>query len=625
MTQTSSDYHKNYSASINNPQDFWAEQAQQLISWNKPWQTIMQGTFGKTPVSWFVGAELNACYNCLDRHLPQHKDKVALYWEGNTANVYREITYGELHEEVCRLANALKQYKISKGDAVCIYLPMIPEAIVAMLACARIGAMHTVVFAGFSAEALMQRIVDSNSKLLITADFSLRGKKTIPLKEQYVDKILTNCPNISKVIVVKRTENEVPMLSGRDLWYHKLIQDQKTECDITPIAATDPLFLLYTSGSTGRPKGILHVAGGYLVYVASTFKNVFDIQANDIYFCAADIGWITGHSYMVYGPMSHGTTQVMFEGIPTYPTPDRLWQIIDKYKVNILYTAPTAIRSLMRYGDDNLTSTSRGSLKCLGSVGEPINPEAWQWYYEKVGNKKCPIVDTWWQTETGGIMLSPLPNITPLKPGAACWPFYGIKPAIVDDEGNELTGECQGNLVISQPWPGLMHTIFQDTERMFNVYFKQFPGYYLTGDSATRDADGDYWITGRNDDVMNVSGHRLGSAEIENAITQTPHIIEAAVVDVPHPIKGQAIYAFVVPNKNCNEDNDSLKHAIITTITQKLGPFAKPEAIQFTHELPKTRSGKIMRRLLRKIAAGDTDNLGDTSTLSNPDILDTLR
>ncbi len=618
-------YYSQYQQSLENPEAFWEAQAHQLISWEKPWQTVVQGEFGKTSVEWFVGATLNACYNCLDRHLPQHKDKIALYWEGNTTNVYREITYGELHEEVCRLANALKKHEIGKDDVVCIYLPMIPEAIVAMLACARIGAMHTVVFAGFSAEALMQRIIDSNSKLLITADFSLRGEKTIPLKEQYVDKILGSCPNIRQVIVVKRTETDVPMLADRDFWYHQIIHDQKTECAITPVAATDPLFLLYTSGSTERPKGILHVVGGYLVYVACTFKHVFNVKDNDIYFCTADIGWITGHSYLVYGPMSHGITQVMFEGIPTYPKPDRLWQLIDKYKVNILYTAPTAIRSLMRHGDKLLESTSRESLKCLGSVGEPINPEAWQWYFDKVGHGNCPIVDTWWQTETGGIMISPVANETKPKPGAACRPFFGIQPAIVDDEGNELAGECQGNLVIKQPWPGLMHSIFGDTDRMFDVYFKRFIGCYLTGDSASRDADGDYWIMGRNDDVMNVSGHRLGSAEIESAITNTPRIVEAAVVAIPHKIKGQAIYAFVVVDKNCNEDQDKLRHAIMATVSEKLGPFAKPEVIQFTPELPKTRSGKIMRRLLRKIASGDTDDLGDLSTLSNPDILDTLK
>ena len=616
-------YKKKYQDSIEDPEAFWGQQAEQLISWEKPWKTVLKGQFGDTKLSWFDGATLNACYNCLDRHLDKHKDKVALYWEGNEPNEFRAYTYQELYEAVCRFANVLKEHKITKGNTICIYMPMIPEAAIAMLACARIGAVHSVVFGGFSAEALCERIKDSNCTLVITADFSFRGNKKIPLKLNVDAAIEQSKDTVHSVIVVKRSDSRITMKNNRDYWYHEEVRDQKTDCPITYLSATDPLFILYTSGSTGKPKGILHTVGGYLVYVASTYKNVFDIKDDDIFFCSADVGWITGHSYFLYGPMLLASTQVMFEGIPTYPTAARFWEVIDKYNVTIFYTAPTALRALMREGNKYLSTTKRKSLRLLGSVGEPINPEAWEWYYNEVGNQHCPIIDTWWQTETGGIMITPLPGITPLKPGSASWPFYGITPAIVNDKGEEQSGECLGDLVITTPWPGMLTTIYKDDERMEAVYFGKYPGKYLTGDTARRDKDGYYWIIGRNDDVINVSGHRIGTAEVESAITETPGIAEAAVVDAPHDITGQAIYAFVTPNKGI-ETNEKLQQAIIASVVKLIGPFAKPHVIQWTPELPKTRSGKIMRRILRKIASGDTDELGDISTLSNPEIIAAL-
>lgn len=616
-------FFEQYQYSIEQPDAFWGEQAQQFISWDKPWERVRSGSLHDGTSSWFDGAKLNACYNCLDRHLPERENKIAIYWEGNRPNEYKDITYGELQQDVCRFANVLKAHRIGKGDIVCIYMPMIPEAAVAMLACARIGAVHSVVFGGFSAEALQKRLEDTHCKVLITADCSFRGNKTINLKE-HADIALEYYKKIHSLIVVKRSlDPNTPMRPQRDYWYHEEIRNQKTTCPLVSVEANDPLFILYTSGSTGHPKGIVHATGGYLTYVATTFHHVFDYKDNDVFFCSADIGWITGHSYFIYGPMCHGATQVLFEGIPTYPTTQRYWQIIDKYNVSIFYTAPTAIRSLMRDGDASLKSTSRDSLRILGSVGEPINIEAWEWYYNKVGKQQCPIVDTWWQTETGGIMITPLPGITPQKPGAASWAFFGIKPTIVDSQGVIQEGDCTGDLVITAAWPGMMHSIHNDKQRMLDTYFSKYPGYYLTGDTAHRDEDGYYWIIGRNDDVINISGHRIGTAEVESAIGETPGVAESAVVDVPHKIKGHGIYAFVTLKKDVAQ-SDQLKQAILNNITRIIGPFAKPEVIHWTSDLPKTRSGKIMRRILRLIAAGETDELGDTSTLSNPEIVTEL-
>lgn len=616
-------YKQRYQQSISNPEKFWAEQAEKLISWDKKWKTVIKGSLVEQPVSWFEGARLNACYNCLDRHLPEAQDKIALHWVGNELNESREISYGELFDEVCRFANVLKRHRIGKGDVVCIYMPMIPEAVVAMLACARIGAIHSVVFGGFSAKALQARLEETDCQLLVTADCGFRGDKKIQLKAN-ADAALTETPKVHSVIVVNRSaETGTAMQPERDYWYHEELRNAKPKCALTSVAATDPLFVLYTSGSTGQPKGIVHATGGYLVYAAMTFKHVFDYQPHDIFFCSADIGWITGHTYLVYGPMCVGATQVMFEGIPTYPTATRYWDIIDQYKVTQFYTAPTAIRALMREGDQLLEQSSRTSLRILGSVGEPINPEAWEWYFDKVGHQQCPVVDTWWQTETGGIMITPLPGITPQKPGSATWPFYGVSPAIVDNEGDILEGECVGNLVLTKAWPSMMQTIYKDPQRMQDVYFTKFPGYYLTGDTAHRDADGYYWIIGRNDDVINVSGHRLGTAEIESAILETPGVAESAVVDVPHKIKGSGIYAFVVLKKGVIPD-DELKDAIMRNVEQAIGAIAKPQHIHWTTDLPKTRSGKIMRRILRKIACGETDELGDISTLSNPEVVQQL-
>ena len=611
-------YRQQYKNSIEHPQDFWGQQAHELISWEQPWKSVLSGSLADQSIQWFEGASLNACYNCLDRHLPEHAHKIALYWVGNEPNESRRISYGELHEEVCRFANILKSHTISKGDVVTIYLPMIPEALIAMLACARIGAIHSVVFAGFSAKALHTRLHETASKLLITADYSYRGTKEIQLKVN-ADAALTEAPHVHSVIVVHRSSKmDISMQPERDYWYHEELRNAKPSCPITYIKANDPLFILYTSGSTGQPKGVLHTAGGYMVYAAMTFKHVFDYQPQDIFFCTADIGWITGHTYCVYGPMCHAATQIMFEGIPTYPSAARYWEIVDEYNVTLFYTAPTAIRALMRENDDTLSTTSRTSLRLLGSVGEPINPEAWEWYYTKVGHQQCPIVDTWWQTETGGIMITPLPGITPLKPGSASWPFYGITPAIVDEKGSILEGECVGDLVITTPWPGMMHTLYKNKQRMSNVYFSKYPGKYLTGDTAHRDKDGYYWIIGRNDDVINVSGHRLGTAEIESALLETPGVAEAAVVDIPHEIKGSSIYAFVTLKKGVLPSPE-LKKSIIDNVVTDIGAIARPQHIHWSTDLPKTRSGKIMRRVLRKIARGETDELGDTSTLSNPE------
>lgn len=605
-----------YPTSIENSQQFWAGQADKLLDWITPWQEVLTGDFNHNNVRWFSGGELNVCANCVDRHLATRANQPAIIWEGDNPDQSLTLTYQELYERVCRFANGLKSLGVSKGDRVCIYMPMIPEAAIAMLACARIGAIHSVVFAGFSADSLMQRIQDAQCSILITADVSQRGGKTTALKNN-VDKIISDCHTIKNVVVVKTTEEPCHM-SDKDIDYHQLIVDADVHCPIEAMQATDPLFILYTSGSTGKPKGIVHGQGGYLLYATMTFQTVFNYQEGDVYWCSADIGWITGHSYLIYGPLASGATTLMFAGTPTYPTPERFWQVIDKHQVNIFYTAPTAIRALMREGDQFVKNTDRSSLKCLGSVGEPINPQAWLWYHDVVGDKRCPIVDTWWQTETGGIMITPLPDVTPLKPGAACWPFYGIEPAIVDDQGNVLSGEASGNLVITKPWPGQSQTIYGDADRYYQTYYAPFPGYYYTGDDAHRDQDNDYWITGRCDDVINVSGHRLESAEIESALVAHPDVAESAVVGIQHEVKGQGIFAFVTL-KNDSHGSPALKTELINLVREKIGAIAKPDTIEWTEDLPKTRSGKIMRRILRKIVNGERKQLGDLSTLANPD------
>lgn len=605
-------YQATYQRAIADPDTFWAEQARDTLSWITPWKTVRTGALATYDTRWFEGGELNACYQCVDRHLEKHADKVAIYWEGNATNEYTELTYRALYEQVGQLANYLKSRGVKKGDAVCIYMPMLPEAIVAMLACARIGAMHSVVFAGFSTEALRHRIEDADCTVVITANVGLRANKTIPLKNQ-VDTAIANAPDVHTVLVVRRNDERVSWLADRDFWYHEAIKPHKTVCPPQTMKANDPLFVLYTSGSTGKPKGIVHSTAGYLLYTALTFKVLFDYQPQDIFWCTADIGWITGHSYSVYGPLCNGASIVLFEGTPTYPTPERYWQIIDKYRVTTFYTAPTAIRALMREGDTHLASTRRDSLKLLGSVGEPINPEAWEWYYKLVGKQRCPILDTWWQTETGGIMLSPPPIAGGQKPGAAGMPFFGITPKIIDDAGN---------LVITTPWPGMMLTVYGDPLR-FQHYFEPFPGNYLTGDSAKQDADGTYWITGRMDDVINVSGHRLCTAEIESAILKHPDIVEAAVVGATDAVTGQSVYAFVTAKKDVAL-NDRLKSEIQHHVRETIGAFAVPKTITWAKALPKTRSGKIMRRLLKKIVDDDLQSLGDISTLTAPETINTL-
>lgn len=614
-------YQQLYQQSIQNPTEFWSQQAKQYLDWFQQWQQIQTGALQNGDVQWFVGGKINACYNCLDRHLPTRALQTAIIWESDDHEHSLHITYADLYTQVCRFANVLKNLGVQKGDRVCIYLPMIPEIAIAMLACARIGAVHTVVFAGFSSHALQERILDADCRIIITADEGIRGGKIVPLKIN-VDHALTDT-NIQNVIVIKRTGNTIPWHNQRDLWYHDLIKKESAECPITEMDANDPLFILYTSGSTGKPKGVLHGTGGYLLYAAMTHKLIFDYHDNDIYWCTADVGWVTGHSYIIYGPLTNGATTVMFEGIPTYPTPARFWQIVDKHKINIFYTAPTALRTLMREGNNFVTSNSRKSLRLLGTVGEPINPEVWQWFYEIVGENRCPIVDTWWQTETGGILISPFPGATKLKAGSATLPFFGIVPNIVDDNGQILSGEANGKLVISQPWPGQLLTIYNNQERFLNGYLRPFPGYYFTGDGAYRDADGYFWITGRIDDVINVAGHRLGTAEIESALVKHPAVAEAGVVGYPHEIKGQGIYAFVVLMKDV-EGNESLHNELIKLVRKEISPIASPDIIQFTPGLPKTRSGKIMRRILRKIVENETDTIGDISTLSDPEIVQLL-
>ena len=615
-------YEAMYKRSIEDPEGFWAEQAESFLTWDKTWDTVLDWDYHKGHIRWFEGGRLNACYNCVDRHLERRGDQTALIWEGDDPADDAHITYQELHEQVCRLANVLKSRNVSKGDRVCIYMPMIPEAVYAMLACARIGAVHSVVFGGFSPESIKDRILDSDCQSVITSDEAIRGSKHIGLKAN-VDRALESCPNVHTVVTVRHTGNEIAWQDGRDLWYHEAMEAASSDCPVEVMDAEDPLFILYTSGSTGKPKGVMHTTGGYLLYAAITHKYVFDYHDGDIYWCTADVGWITGHSYIVYGPLANGAISLVFEGVPTYPDASRFWQVCDKHKVNTFYTAPTALRSLMRMGEEPVKKTSRESLRLLGTVGEPINPEAWEWYYHVVGGGRCPIVDTWWQTETGGHMITPIPGATKLKPGSATRPFFGVNPAIVDQEGNIQEGAAEGSLVITHPWPGQRRTVFGDHQRFIDTYFKSYPGMYFTGDGARRDGDGYYWITGRVDDIIIVSGHNLGTAEIESALVLHDAVAEAAVVGYPHEVKGQGIYAYVTLI-NGMEPSDALRAELVQQVRSEIGPIATPDLIQWAPGLPKTRSGKIMRRILRKIAASDMDSLGDTSTLADPGVVDDL-
>jgi acetyl-CoA synthetase len=618
-------YMQMYRASIDTPEAFWAEQAEAFLHWDKKWDKVLDWSFNKDNlyVKWFEGGKLNVAYNCIDRHLATRGEQVAIIWEGDDPTVSRSITYNDLYEQVTRLANVLKQRGVKKGDRVCLYMPMVPEAAFAMLACARIGAVHSIVFGGFSPGALRDRILDSDCQVVITADEGLRGGKSIPLRAN-VDKALEQCPNVHTVLTVKRTGGAINWHPERDLWYHEAMASATNVCPPEPMDAEDPLFILYTSGSTGKPKGVLHTTGGYLLYAAMTTKYTFDIQEGDIYWCTADVGWITGHSYLVYGPLAIGATTLSFEGIPSYPDASRFWQVVDKHQVTVFYTAPTALRALMREGDEPVKKCSRKSLRILGTVGEPINPEAWQWYYHVVGEARCPIVDTWWQTETGGHMLTPLPGATTLKPGSATRPFFGVEPALVDPQSGEILEEAtSGALVMLRPWPGMLRTLYGDHQRLVETYFSTYPGKYFSGDGARRDEDGDYWITGRMDDVINVSGHRMGTAEVESALVLHEAVAEAAVVGFPHPIKGEGIYCYVTLVKGI-EPTDALKKALVQQVRSEIGPIASPDVIQWAPGLPKTRSGKIMRRILRKIAANELDSLGDTSTLADPAVVEDL-
>jgi acetyl-CoA synthetase len=615
-------YQAMYQQSVDDPERFWAEQAKKFVDWSAPWTRVSDWDFRNPNVRWFEGAKLNVSANCLDRHLATRGNQVAIIWEGDDPSVSKKITYRELHTAVCKFANALKARGVKKGDRVCIYMPMIPEAAMAMLACTRIGAVHSVVFGGFSPESLKDRILDSDCHVVITADEGVRGGKKIPLKAN-TDQALKVCPNVHTVLVVQHTKGNIAWDAKRDLWYHEAVATVSADCAPEVMDAEDPLFILYTSGSTGKPKGALHTSGGYLLFAAMTHKYVFDYHDGDIYWCTADVGWITGHSYIVYGPLANGATTLMFEGVPNYPDSSRFWNVIDKHRVNIFYTAPTAIRALMREGEAPVQATSRKSLRLLGTVGEPINPEAWEWYYHVVGDARCPIVDTWWQTETGGIMITPLPACTKLKPGSATRPFFGVVPAIVDDNGKILDGACSGKLVITRSWPGQMRSVYGDHKRFVETYFSQYPGNYFTGDGARRDADGYYWITGRVDDVLNVSGHRLGTAEVESALVLHHSVAEAAVVGFPHDIKGQGIYCYVTLKVGI-EPTEELRKQLMQQVRKEIGPIATPDIIQWAPSLPKTRSGKIMRRILRKIAANELDSLGDTTTLADPSVVEQL-
>ncbi|WP_413113802.1 acetate--CoA ligase [Thaumasiovibrio sp. DFM-14] len=618
-------YREMYQQSVVNPEGFWREHGQ-IVDWMTPFTKVKSTSFdtGHVGIKWFEDGELNVSVNCIDRHLESRGDQVAIIWEGDDPNDDATLTYRDLHEQVCKFANALKSQGVRKGDVVCLYMPMVAEAAIAMLACTRIGAVHTIVFGGFSPEALSGRIIDSDAKVVITADEGVRGGRAVPLKKN-VDEALTNpdVKTVEKVIVFQRTGNDVEWHSHRDVWWHEATAVASSNCEPEPMNAEDPLFILYTSGSTGKPKGVLHSTGGYLVYATMTFKYVFDYQEGDIYWCTADVGWITGHSYLVYGPLSNGATTILFEGVPNYPDVNRMSQVVDKHQVSILYTAPTAIRALMAKGEEAIKDTQRSSLRIMGSVGEPINPEAWEWYHRTIGDSRCPIVDTWWQTETGGILITPLPGATALKPGSATRPFFGVQPALVDNMGNLLDGATEGNLVILDSWPGQMRTVYGDHDRFEQTYFSTFKGMYFTGDGARRDEDGYYWITGRVDDVLNVSGHRMGTAEIESALVAFDKIAEAAIVGVPHDIKGQAIYAYITLNAG-EIPSAELHKEVKEWVRKEIGPIATPDFLHWTDALPKTRSGKIMRRILRKIATGDTSNLGDTSTLADPSVVDKL-
>ena len=622
-------YDKMYKRSIEDPEGFWGEVAEESIDWHKKWDKVEEYNFdcrkGDIYVKYFQGAKLNVSYNCLDRHLETRGDKVAIQWEGNEPGEDRAITYKELHQEVCKFANVLKAQGIKKGDRVCLYLPMVPELVVAMLACTRIGAIHTIVFGGFSADALKDRIQDSEAKLLVVCNGTFRGAKAIPQKSSG-DEALKVCPSVEKVVVVDRVGDKIKIEwnEGRDLWWHDEMAKVDADCEPEWMDAEDPLFTLYTSGSTGKPKGVMHTTGGYLLYAAYTLKMCFDIHEDDIWWCTADIGWVTGHSYIVYGPLCLGATSVQFEGVPNYPDPSRFWQVVDKYKVTKFYTAPTAIRACMKEGDDWVNKTDRSSLQILGSVGEPINPEAWNWYHNVIGGGRCPIVDTFWQTENGGFIITPIPGAIDLKPGKATVPFFGIKPALLDDEGNENKETvASGAFCVAKAWPGIMRGVYGDPKRFEETYFQQFPGYYLAGDGAVRDEDGYYQITGRIDDVINVSGHRMGTAEVESALVAHPNVAEAAVVGYPHEIKGQSIYAFVTLNAGV-EKTDELRKELVKHVRKEIGPIATPDKIQWADGLPKTRSGKIMRRILKKVAANDVSDLGDTSTLADPHVVEDI-
>ena len=619
-------YQAMYQQSIENPDQFWAEQAAEFLQWESPWHTVRDVDFAKGEATWFGGGKLNVAVNCIDRHMAKRADQTAIIWEGDEPTDDKKISYRELHDRVSRLGNVLRDRGVKKGDRVCIYMPMIPEAAYAMLACARIGAVHSVVFGGFSPEALKDRILDSDCQVVITADEGVRGGKPVPLKVN-ADKALESCPNVHTCLVVERTGGNISWTENRDIWYQDAIQAVSADCPAESMDAEDPLFILYTSGSTGKPKGVMHTTGGYLLMVAMSFKYTFDYREGDVFWCTADVGWVTGHSYILYGPLCNGGITLMFEGVPTYPDASRCWQVIDKHQVNQFYIAPTAIRALMGAGDKFVQDSSRSSLKLLGTVGEPINPEAWEWYYRVVGDSRCPIVDTWWQTETGGHMLTPLPGVTDLKPGSASQPFFGVEPVLLDTEGNEIEGAGEGLLMIKSSWPSQIRTVYGDHKRCIETYFSAYPGYYFTGDGARRDEGGYYWITGRVDDVLNVSGHRMGTAEVESALVLHTKVAEAAVVGYPHDIKGQGIYCYVtlMSDVELNEaQHDDLRKELIALCVREIGPIAKPDIIQWAPGLPKTRSAKIMRRILRKVAANELDSLGDTSTLADPSVVEEL-